>query len=48
MALMLTLLVDPTAIEPSEESIETAERVYGLEKVRYFCDGGSCKPFVFG
>ncbi len=48
MALMLTLLVDPTAIEPSEESIETAKRVFGLEKVRYFCDGGSCKPFIFG
>ncbi|KAL3807991.1 hypothetical protein ACHAXA_000961, partial [Cyclostephanos tholiformis] len=32
IALMLTLLVDPCAIEPSEESIDAAERVFELEK----------------
>jgi putative endopeptidase len=46
MALMLTLLADPTAIAPSDESIDAAERVYELEKVRYSRDGGLVNPFI--
>ena len=32
MALLLTLLEDPTASEPSDDAVATAEKVYELEK----------------
>lgn len=32
MALLLTLLEDPTATEPSDDAVATAEKVYELEK----------------
>ena len=32
MALLLTLLEDPTATEPSDDAVATAEKVYDLEK----------------
>ena len=38
MALMLTLLADPTAIEPSDEAIDAAGRVYALEKSLAECE----------
>ena len=38
MALMLTLLADTTAIEPSDEAIDAAGRVYELEKSLAKCE----------